>query len=458
MSDAPTSPPAGSTSWLALVLGTLVALTIIGSSAVAVALPQLAAELGLDVAGKAWVLAAFGLTFAIATAFFGRLADQVGLRRPLLIGVGLLTVGSVAASTAPTFAWLIAGRLVQGAGSGAVPVLVTGVISARFDGRARARMLGAIGSIVSLVSGSGPLIGGALAQAVSWRLVLALPVLAVVLVRPVARLAPEVPEDRSGRLDTPGALLVGLTVAGFMLLLQAPGGGLPTPLTAAVAVTTVAGAAATAWWARRRPHGFLPREVTSNRRMLRTAAAGFGVLAAWLAALLAVPSLLAAQQAWPPLVIGLAMLPGAATGAVAARVVSTIGAGWDRGRTAATLLLVAAGGLVLIATSPQDPVRLGLGFALIATGFAAGQVALIDAVPRLVPARVQGVALGVFNLAFFSGGAVGSAAAGGLEGLLGLPGAVGVVAAIPAGGAAFAVGITRRLAAPADADAGRCGA
>ena len=64
---------------VALLLGTLVALTVIGSSAVAVALPDLRVELGLDKPGTAWVVAAFSLAFAITTAVFGRLADFQGL-------------------------------------------------------------------------------------------------------------------------------------------------------------------------------------------------------------------------------------------------------------------------------------------------------------------------------------------------------------------------------------------
>jgi MFS family permease len=115
------------------LLGVLVALAVIGSSAVAVALPVLSAELGLDNSGAAWILAAFSLTFSISTAVFGRLADIYGLRLPLRIGGFLFAAGSLAGALAPSFAVLISARLVQGAGAGAVPVLVVGIIAARFD-------------------------------------------------------------------------------------------------------------------------------------------------------------------------------------------------------------------------------------------------------------------------------------------------------------------------------------
>jgi MFS family permease len=70
---------------VALLLGTLLALTVVGSSAVAVALPQVATDLGLDKPGTAWVLAVFSLAFSVTTAVFGRLADLRGLRLPLRI-------------------------------------------------------------------------------------------------------------------------------------------------------------------------------------------------------------------------------------------------------------------------------------------------------------------------------------------------------------------------------------
>ncbi len=441
---------------IALVFGTLVALTIIGSSAVAVALPELAADLDLDVAGTSWVLAAFGLAFAVATTFFGRLADVLGMRRPLLLGVALLAIGSLTAATAPSFEVLVAGRVLQGAGTGAVPLLVTGTINARFQGAARTHVLGAIGMVVSVVSGSGPLIGGAVTELTSWRVVVAIPLLAVVLAPVAARLAPDHGDPRQ-RLDPLGAVAVGLAVAGATVLVQAPGGGLTagTVMTTA-AVATVATLVAVVHLRRRRD-GFLPVAIVSDRRLLRVCAAGFSLLASWLAMLLAVPEILASAHGWSPLVVGAVMLPGAALGAVASRVVSTRvvrrgdGTRRDRGRVVSVLVGSAVAGLVLAGLAAPAPAAVVLGFGLVAVAFAAGQVVLLDLIPSLVPPHRAGVALGVFHLAFFSGGAFGSAAAGGLAGLTGLPGALLVVAVLPVLGAAAARGAAREAVAASPA-------
>lgn len=415
------------------LLGTLIALTILGSSAVAVALPQLAADLSLDTSGTAWVLAAFSLAFSIATAFFGRLADLTGLRTPLRIGGLLYALGSLLAAFSWSFPSLIVGRLIQGFGGGAVPVLAMGIVAARFPGPARARALGGLTAVVSIVSGSGPLIGGVIAELLSWRGVLALPAIALLLTEPVARIAPD-RERGGGRMDFRGALLVAAAVTGLTLLLQSPATGLG-PLAAAGS----GGAAVVAGFAlvghlRRRPGGFIPRVVVRNRTVVLGAFGAATLLVSYIGVLLAAPLILAGEQGWRPLQIGLALVPAAVAGAVGSRLTGGL---LSSGRGA--MLVVAAPGsamvgLGIVAVFHAIPALLVLGAAFVIVGFAGGQVAFLDRVSEAVSEEVRGVALGLFHLVFFTGGAVGAAALGGFADRLGLPAAVGALALFPLGG------------------------
>lgn len=415
---------------VALLLGTLVALTVIGSSAVAVALPVLAEDLGLDTSGSAWVLAAFSLTFAISTAVFGRLADLYGLRLPLRIGGVLFAGGSLVAALAPSFAVLITGRLVQGAGAGAVPVLVIGIIAARFDESARSRGLAAITAVVSVVSGSGPLIGGAVTELLSWRFVLGLPLTAILLTEPVARLAPTVPRA-PGRLDVRGAAYTAVAISGLALLLQSPATGAGWSAALGFGALLGLGAALLVRHIGRRPEGFLPGKVVTTWPLMAASLAGLTLLAGYLALLFALPKLLSAELGWTPLQIGLAMLPAAAFGAVTSRVVGAVLTPPRRRLVVAGLAGGSALGLLLASLAPATPALLVLGLALVAAGFAGGQVALIDGIPGTVGPQHQGVAIGVFNLLFFVGGMVGAAATGGLSAVVGLPGALAAVAVLP---------------------------
>lgn len=439
---APVAPPGPSLGRVTLLLGVLVALTVIGSSAVAVALPQLSAELDLDTSGAAWILAAFSLAFSISTAVFGRLADLHGLRLPLRVGGVLFALGSLGAAMAPSFRVIVTARLVQGAGAGAVPVLVLGIIAARFHESVRSRAIAGISVIVSIVSGSGPLIGGAITQWMGWRAVLALPVIAILLTEPIARLAPASARG-AGRLDVGGALLVAVTVSGGALLLQSPATGVGLPAALAFLAVLVGGMALLVRHIGRRPEGFLPRRVVTNGGLMRSSVAGLTLLAAYMGMLFGVPKILADALGWSPLQIGLAMVPAAMLGAVVARVIGTVLTPARRRPLAIALAAGSAVGLLVGGLGNGVPLLLVVGLALVAAGFAAGQVVLIDGITAMVSADVRGVALGVFNLLFFIGGTVGAAAAGGLATVVGLPRALALLAVLPALGTALVAWLPR---------------
>jgi MFS family permease len=425
---------------IGLLLGILVGLTVIGSSAVAVALPQLRADLGLDTAGTGWVLAAFSLTFSVCTAIFGRLADLRGLRLPMRIGIVLFTAGSILAAAAWSFPSLVAGRLLQGAGAGAVPVLSLGIVAARFTGPARARAIGGLVAVVSLVSASGPLIGGGLAELVSWRGVLALPAMALLLGEPVARLAPAEPTAR-GRLDLRGALLVSVTVASLIILLQAPATR-PGPLLLAGMLTVgLAGMVGLVWHIRERPTGLLPLAVVTDRSVMLGALTGWTLIAAYIGMMLALPLLLSGERGWSPLQIGLALLPAALAGAVVSRLTNVVVSRFGVRRVAVALASASCLGVLVAMALPTSPVALVAGMTFVVSAFAGGQAALLEGVTAAVDEQVRGAALGVFNVVFFTGGAFGAAAVGGLADLLSLPAALGFLAVAPAAGVLLALGL-----------------
>ena len=433
-----------------MLLGTLVALTVVGSSAVAVALPLVRRDLGLDEPGTAWILAVFSLAFAVTTAIFGRMADIRGLRTPLRIGVVLFALGSIGSALAWNFPSLIVARLVQGMGAGAVPVLALGVLAARYEGVARGRALGALTAVVSIVSGSGPLIGGGITELLGWRYVLGLPALALLVLEPVARIAPA-HGAAEGSIDWRGAAFVAAFTTGVVLLLQSPSTGAGAPLVAMAAVLAVSGAVALRDHIRRRPEGLVPARVIRNARVMLSCLSGMTLLAAYLGMILAIPLILTSEQQWRPLQIGLAMLPAALMGAVVSRVVGGTAQRLGRYRVVVWLAVGSGTGLVVAGLFHDTPVIMIVGLAAVVAAFAGGQVALIDGIPPLVDDDVQGVALGVFNLVFFTGGAVGSAVIGGLGKVLSLPAALICLAVLPFAGAAAAGLIGRRSAGAADA-------
>jgi len=325
-----------------------------------------------------------------------------------------------------------------------VPVLANGIVAARWEGPARSALFGTLMAVVSVVSGSGPVIGGTVEALLGWRWVFALPVLGLLLIVPIARLAPT--ERHGGELDLPGVVATSLAVAGLVGLIQAPTAG------AGVAMVGLAllalGVPLAAMRIRARPSGFLPLAVLRNGQIMRAAVAGMMLLAAYFAMLLAAPELLVATRGWQPLRVGLVLLPAAVTGAIAARAAGRLGPRIGHFRTATAAAAASLTGLVVGALAPTSVPAIVLGLAGTATGFGAAQVVLVDLVSDITPPGMLGAALGVFNLVVFVGGSFGTALVGGLSGVVGLPPSLAVMALLPA----VALVTLRRAGVPATPD------
>lgn len=436
MTAAPPAPAGTGPVRVGLVLGALMAPTSLGISAPAVALPRLGADLGLAGPQTAWVLAGYALTLAVGTALSGRLADLRGLRPTMLAGVALLLLGSAVTGLSTGFGALLAGRLLQGGGGAAVSIAALGTVAATLADADRTRAIAALTAVIAAVSGAGSLIGGLLTDVAGWRAVLALPALAALVLPAAARLAPAAPQA-PGRLDGRGAVLLATVAGSAIVLLQAPSTGLDGRAVAAVALLAGAAAGGLVLHVRIRPDGFLPVSVVAAPAFLRYAMVGMSLFAGYLAMLTTAPLLLAEREGWGPLQIGLALLPAAAAAVVAARVAGAAARRVGDRRTGVVLTLTSATGLLLAAAVPDTAVTV-LGLAAAVSGFAGGQVVLVGAVPRLVPAGAAGAGLALFTSLFVFGGSLGSAAAGGLAGALSPPAAIAIVALLPLAGAVLA--------------------
>jgi MFS family permease len=401
------------------------------TSAVTVALPELAHDLDVSAATAAWMVSGYTVALAVATPAHGRIADMIGIRLPLAIGTGAMALGALMSALAPSFPVLVAARVVQGAGAAAIPVLATALITTRWSGADRGAALGRIAGVAATLGSLGPLIGGGLEALGGWRWAVALPLLGALAIPPLWRVAPA--GGTGERIDGIGAALVALAASGMVLLIQSPSSGV---VTAAVGATLlVVGAPLLGLRIRTRPHGFLPREIITNTTVLRSAFAAASVPASWFALLLGVP-LTAASWGWTPLATGTLLVPAAVVGFVSPAIArSLLGRLGPRRSialacpTAIMALLVAATGALL-----QAPALLMLAVMLVGAAFGVGQPAMLSSVGAAVPADQRGVALGIATLVFLTGASVGAALVGGLAGTIGVAGAFCVLVALPLAG------------------------
>ena len=413
---------------MSTLVGLLFGLAGMGSSSAAIALPVLARDLDVSTGVSAWAISLYALMLAVATAVYGRVSDLVGIRLPLLVGVGLMTTGALVGCARPELRGAPRGADLPGRRRGRRTHARGGDHQLALPRRDPRVALGRVAGVAAAVSCLGPLAGGSVEGLLGWRAVIALPMLGVLLLPVLWR---SLPTDGSGaRLDLLGAVLVAGTAAGVVLLVQSPSTG---PLVAAVgAALIVLGAPAVALWVRRRPHGFLPMSVIRNPAVVRSALAAAAVPAAWFALLIAVPAVLVGQG-WEPWLVGVALLPSAVTGLLAPRVAGPLLTRVGPAPSLALAAVIAAVALAIAAlgASLSSAVLLVVAVVAVTLAFGLGQPALMAAVGDAVEDDVRGVALGVATLFFLVGGGVGSAVVGGLSDALTMGGALLLLAALP---------------------------
>lgn len=156
--------------WAALaVLLVAEAMNLLDATIMNVAAPAIHADLGGPVSAIQWYGAAYTLPFAVLLVTGGRLGDIAGRRRVFRAGTAVFVLASLACACAPATGALLAARAVQGAAAALVIPQTIGLIRALFDGRELARAMGWIGPVMGLASVCGPVLGGVLTHAASWR-------------------------------------------------------------------------------------------------------------------------------------------------------------------------------------------------------------------------------------------------------------------------------------------------
>ncbi|HWN55454.1 MAG TPA: MFS transporter, partial [Methylomirabilota bacterium] len=138
------------------------------STVVATAMPTVIASLG-GIRIYSWTFSGFLLASTVTMPLWGRLADQYGRRRVYLVGLSLFLGGSALSGLSQTMAQLIAFRAIQGLGAGSLIIIGMTIIADLYGLERRAKMQGYFSGVWGVASLVGPVIGGVLTDAVSWR-------------------------------------------------------------------------------------------------------------------------------------------------------------------------------------------------------------------------------------------------------------------------------------------------
>jgi MFS transporter, DHA2 family, methylenomycin A resistance protein len=396
-------------------------LVLLDVTIVNVALPSIDSGLHAGTDGLQWVVDGYAVALASLMLGGGSIGDLHGHKRVVLAGLAVFGAGSLACGVAPGIGALVAGRVLQGVGAAALLPGTLAIITRAFPGRGeQARAIGIWAGVGSVALPAGPLLGGALVEALGWRAVFLvnLPIVAVAF--PVAaRVVQEAVEPQARSLDTAGIALGAVLLATVTFaFVQSGRDGLSVAVVAAAAVALLALVAFLAVERSRGDEAMLPLSLFRSRGFsIANAVAGTMNLGT-LGLLFVLTLYLQRVLGHSALSAGLLLIPLFAPLSVlapfAGRLTSRTG---PRAPMVAGLLLAAAGVALLGRLDASSGVAELLP-ALLLWGVGLGFLtpAVVAAAMSAVPAPRAGLASAINNTARQAGGAIGIAALGALAG------------------------------------------
>ena len=402
------------TNWLAL-FAMAVAVVVIANdfSAINVALPTMEEDFDTNINTIQWVVNAYALTFGVMIVTGGRLADMFGRRKAFFVGTAIFASMSALGGAAPNEALLIACRTLMGIGGALMWPAILGMTFAILPddkaGLAGGIILGAAG----LGNALGPLIGGVLTDALSWRWIFFLNVPISVFAVLVTYYLVQVkePEAEDTRIDYAGiaALSVGL-VSLLIALDQVSDWGWDDPrVIGLLALAAVLVVAFVPIERRAGGHALVPREVMRNRSFTASCIAILFMSATFFASLLYLPQFMQKHFGYSPLEAGVGILPFLGVFAV----VSFL-AGPLYNRLGAKPLAVFGAGCITVAPFLFSQVDGGSGYGSLVPGMIVLGVGIGSFYPTATTAGVTSVdesqaslAGGIIYMFQIAGGSIG---------------------------------------------------
>jgi EmrB/QacA subfamily drug resistance transporter len=298
------------TIWTFVVTSVALFMAQLDNLVVTTALPAIRRHLGASLSSLEWTVNAYTLTFAVLLLTGATLGERFGRRRMLVIGLTVFTLGSAAAALAPGAGWLIAFRAVQGAGAAMVTPLTLTLLSAAVPVERRGMALGIWGGVAGLAIATGPLVGGAVVQGLSWQSIFWLNVPIGIALIPVARWRVVESYGSKAPLDLPGVVLASVGLFGIVLgLVRGNTLGWTSAYVLGALAAGVALVGAFVAWERRTSTPLLPMRLFASRGFSAANAASMLMFFGMFGSIFLLAQFLQTVQHYSPLSAGLRTLP-----------------------------------------------------------------------------------------------------------------------------------------------------
>lgn len=198
-------------------------LAAVDQTLLATATPAIVSDLG-DIQLSSWIAVGYMLAGAASVPIYGWLGDQYGRKRMLGIALSIFALGSLVCALAVNMPGLVAGRIIQGLGSGGLMSLSQALIGELVAPRQRARFQGYFSALFALSSIGGPVLGGVIVTYLSWQWLfwINLPLVALALFR-LSRLQSSQVKSATSSIDFAGLLLFPTLMTTIIYWLSAGG-------------------------------------------------------------------------------------------------------------------------------------------------------------------------------------------------------------------------------------------
>lgn len=378
-------------------------LSSIGTSVANVALPTLAVAFDAPFQSVQWVVLAYLLGVTTSIIGIAALADRVGRRRLLLVGILIFATASGFAGIAPTLGLLIAARAAQGIGAATMMALAMAMAGETSAKDRLGAAMGLLGTTSALGTALGPTLGGAIIAAVDWRGIFLLNVPLGALAWQLARrwLPADGSTRRSAapRFDYAGTVVLALTLAGYALAMTL-GRGKFGVTNAMLLVFAAAGVAVFVRLQARAAAPWLGRTLFRDRVLMRSLAMNALISTVMMGTLVIGPFYLTDGLKLNAAAVGLTLSIGPAVAAIVGLPAGRLA---DRfGTTRITVLgltSMLAGCLALTMSSPVHGVRgYIIPLSIITAGYALFQAANNAAVMAASSRAIRGTVSGALNL------------------------------------------------------------
>jgi len=418
MSDSPAAEGAAHPKRTVAILAIATLAFSLQQTMILPALPAFQERFGVSPATSAWLLTAFLLSSAITTPIVGRLGDMHGKARMLLVALVIFAAGSVLAAVAGSFAVVLAGRTVQGAGAAILPLSI-GIVRDELPHERVGVAIGTLSSMLGIGGAAALLLAGLLIDhlGIAWLFWSSFIVTAAAAALTLL-FVPESPVRAPDRIDVPGALL--LAVALVALLLAVSEGNSWGWSSARIAGLLAGTAFLTVLWIAWERHAtspFVDLPLMRRREVWTTNIVAMGIGAAMFGSFVLIP-----QLAQTPVstgygfgagvaAAGLVLLPCAVAMLVAGPAAGSLGVRFGARLPLCVGCVAAAASYVWFAALHAHEWQLYVGSAILGVGLGLGMSAMGNVVVHAVPQRQTGIATALNMIARSIGGAVGAQAA-----------------------------------------------